>query len=281
MIADAQADLAEELRRLHHASQPLLLVNAWDATSARIIQKLGFPAVATTSAGIANARGYADGERIGLAEMLDAVAQIVRSVQTPVTADLEAAYGKTIEDARDTARGAIEAGAVGLNIEDGSHRPGEGLVGIAMQVSRIAAMREVAQERGVRLVINARTDAFWHDLAQDRERRLQLTLERARRYIEAGADSIFIPGATDAATIAALVEGIRAPINILATPATPTVSELSALGVRRISLGSRPCSFAMASFRKAAIEVRDHGTYHFADECIPYAELNALFLDRD
>ena len=280
MSAATQAERAEELRRLHHATDPLLLVNAWDAATAGILQSLGFPVVATTSAGIANARGYADGERIGLHKMLEAVARIVRSVQIPVTADLEAAYGKDIEDARNTAWGAIEAGAVGLNIEDGSHQPGEGLVDITLQASRIHAMRDVADERGVPLVINARTDAFWHDLAQDREQRLQWTLERARHYVDAGADSIFVPGVTDAATIAALVKGINAPINILATSNTPTVAELGALGVRRISLGSRPFAFAMASFRKAALEVRDRGTYHFADECIPYSELNALFPDR-
>ncbi len=274
-----QSDKAKHLRALHHRDTPLLLCNAWDAASARILLTLGYPAVATTSAGIAYVEGYPDGQRIDREAMLRGVARVARAVNVPVTADLEGAYGNTVADAVATANGAIDAGAVGLNIEDGIGDGGDELLDVDLQAQRIREIRAVGRERGVELVINARTDVFWRSSTDDRSR-LSTTVARAHAYVDAGADSIFVPGLIDPDLIGELVAAVAAPINILAGPASPTVTELRALGVRRISCGSAPFGYAMGMFRRAALEVRDHGTFTFAAERISHADLNALFERR-
>lgn len=272
-----QAAKAERLRALHHADVPLVLVNAWDVASARIIESLGFPAIATTSAGIANAMGYPDGEAIPPALMLESVARIARAVALPVTADLEAGYGSTIESAEETARQAIECGSVGLNLEDGTGNEADPLIDAALQADRVRAVRRIAGTLGVPLVINARTDAFLYAGDIPRNQRMAEALSRGRRYLEAGADCIFVPGGIDRAEISQLVRGLDAPLNVLANERTPPLAELKSLGVKRVSLGSSPMAYAMACFKAAALEVRDVGTFDFAGHRIPYAELNALF----
>jgi len=266
----------ERLRALHHAAEPLVLVNAWDVASARIVESLGFPAVATTSAGIANAMGYPDGEAIPPALMFECVGRIARAVAVPVTADLEAGYGTTIERAEETARQAIACGSAGLNLEDGSANESGPLLDAALQAERVRAVRRIADALGVALVINARTDAFLHTGDMSRGRRMEEALSRARRYLEAGADCIFVPGRLERLEISQLVRGINGPVNVLANERTPPLAELKALGVKRISLGSAPMAYAMACFKAAALEVRDEGTFDFAGGRIPYADLNAL-----
>lgn len=271
----AQSERAVRLRELHRGVEPLVLVNAWDAVSARIVESLGFPAVATSSAGIANVLGYADGQAIARDAMLEMVARIARVVSVPVTADLERGYGDGVEDAAATARAAVAAGVVGLNIEDGEHEGGR-MLALELQAQRIEAIRRVATETGVPLVINARTDAYWSPHGTPASR-LTDTLARAEAYVAAGADCIFVPGAASADEIGALVRGIAAPINVLATPKTPPVFELRQLGVKRISLGSSAMGYTLRAFRDLACEVRDGGDFARLAERIPYAELNALF----
>lgn len=270
-----QREKAEALRALHKPGQPLVLINAWDAVTARIIESLGFPAVATTSAGVAFAQGYADGERISREEMLDCVRCIARVVSAPVTADLEAAYGPSEQDAGATARGAIQAGAAGLNFEDADGKGG--LVEAAVHVARVQAMRAAGDDLGVPLVINARTDAFLLDLGDSDDWRFEESVRRANLYLEAGAASAFVPGVTDEATIAKLAKAINGPLNILAGADAPSVQRMGELGVARISTGSGSTSYAMAHFRQMAHDVRQNGSFSFAAERIPYAELNALF----
>ncbi|HEY8296514.1 MAG TPA: isocitrate lyase/phosphoenolpyruvate mutase family protein [Candidatus Baltobacteraceae bacterium] len=267
-----QAEKAARLRALHGAAEPLLLVNAWDPVTARILETMNFPAIATTSAAIANVHGFRDGQGMPRAAMLAAITAIVAAVELPVTADLEGGYGTAIEDAIATARGAIDAGAVGLNFEDAADR---GLLPIELQAQRIRAIRETSRERGIDLVINARTDVFLASIGEPGER-LGLTLERAAAYVAAGADAIFVPGVTDAATIGELARAIAAPLNVLAAPDSPSVEELKRLGVRRISCGGSAHGHAMAAFRKAAAEMRDRGTFDFASDRISHADLNAL-----
>jgi 2-methylisocitrate lyase-like PEP mutase family enzyme len=271
-----QAAQARRLLALHHAAEPLVLVNAWDVASAKIIESLGFPAVATSSAGIANAMGYPDGEAIPPALMIECVARIAAAVSVPVTADLEAGYGATVENAEETARQAIASGSVGLNLEDGTENEAGPLVDAALHAERIRAVRRVADAAGVPLVINGRTDAFLHGQEMSRRRRMEEALSRAAQYRAAGADCIFVPGGLDRDEIAELVRGIDGPINILANERTPPLAELKALGVKRVSLGSAPMAFAMGAFRTAALEVRDLGTFDFAARRIPYGELNDL-----
>lgn len=214
---------AERLRALHRPPPILVLPNAWDAASATAFAALdGCRAIATSSAAIAEAHGYADGERIPRDEMLAAVARIARAVQLPVTADLEAGYG----DPAATAEGAIEAGAVGLNLEDG-------LGPIEDHVTRIRVVRAVAESRGVPLVINARTDVFLHGDGNVGE-----AVRRGNAYLEAGADCVFPIMVADAEEIRRLAAEIRGPVNVLHRPGVPAVGELERLGVARVSVGS-------------------------------------------
>jgi len=259
--AAGQAALAERLRAMHHPPlAPLILPNAWDAASARIIEQAGFPAIATTSAGVAWSLGYPDGERVSRETMLEAVARIARSVRVPVTADLEAGYGPRPEDAAATAAGAIEAGAVGFNFEDATDDAAHPLFAIAQQVERIRAAREAGAAARVPLVINARTDVYLAQVGAP-DTRFAETVRRLSAYRDAGADCLFAPGLSDAQTIGALVRELRAPVNILAGPQSPPVRQLAALGVARISLGGAVMRAALDFTRRAVTELREQSSY--------------------
>ena len=270
-----QQEKAQALRALHRPGKPLVLINVWDAVTARIIEELGYPAIATTSAGVAFAEGYADGERISREAMLAGIARVTRVVQVPVTADMEAGYGPSPEDAAATARGVLAAGAVGLNFED-SHDERE-LMDLERQVQRIQAMREVANALGVPLCINARTDAFLAGIGESDDWRLEESIRRGNRFLEAGADSVFVPGVADETLIGKLCAAIGGPVNILAGGASPSLSRLAELGVARISVGSASIGYAMAKFRAAAQDVKTGGSFAFAKERISHGEMNALF----
>jgi 2-methylisocitrate lyase-like PEP mutase family enzyme len=273
-MSSSALEKANHLRALHFHDAPLVLVNAWDAVSARIVQSLGFPVVATTSSGVANAEGYPDGQRISRDAMLARIHVIARAVDIPVSADLEGGYGLTVDDAVATARGAIESGAVGLNLEDASGNAAVPLLDPLLQARRILAVRAVGADLGVPLVVNARVDSF-HFGADDEERFKDATL-RAATYIKAGADCIFVPFVRDKDMIARLAGAIAAPLNVLAGPGTPDIATLAQIGVRRVSVGGAPAGHAMAAFRDAALEVRDRGTFGFANQRLSHAELNSL-----
>jgi 2-methylisocitrate lyase-like PEP mutase family enzyme len=274
-MSSSLREKATLLRDLHYRDSPLVFVNAWDAVSARIAESLGFPAIATTSSGIANAEGYPDGQRISRSAMLSRVQVIARAVDIPVTADLEGGYGSTVDDAVATARGAIESGAVGLNLEDSSGDATAPLLDPLLQAQRIRAMRIVGDDMGVPLVVNARVDSF--HFGTDNEARLRDAGQRAAEYIRAGADCIFVPFVRDKEMIARLVAAIPAPLNVLAGLETPDIATLAQIGVRRVSVGGGPAGHAMAAFRDAALEVRDRGTFAFAGQRLSHAELNNLF----
>jgi 2-methylisocitrate lyase-like PEP mutase family enzyme len=277
------------LRGLHHGERLLVLPNAWDAMSARVFEDCGFPAIATTSAGIAYALGFPDGERLGRDEMAEATARIAGAVSVPVTADVEAGYGDSAQAVAETARAVIEAGAVGLNLEDtkdatppeaGDSVGGESafpLQDLETQQAKIRAVVEAGREAGVPLVVNARTDLYWRSLG-DPGWRFEQTIRRANAFLEAGADCVFVPGAGDAENISALAREISGPLNVLAGPGAPSTSELAELGVRRVSVGSGPARAAMGLVRRMGHELLEEGTYAtIAEGAIPYPEANALF----
>ena len=270
-----QVKKAEAFRRLHLGPEPLVLVNAWDAASARIIEELGFPAVATTSAGIAFSRGFPDGQRIEPVEMMAAVSQIVDSVRVPVTADAEAGYGNRPEHAAETARQEILAGAVGMNFEDATGDAERPLFDLTLHVERISAIREVANQIGVPLVLNARTDVYLLQVGEP-GKRYDETARRLRAYRDAGADCVFAPGIRDRETIGRLVKDVGCPLNILAVPGSPSIPEMKGLGVRRVSLGSGPMRAAMGSLRELAQEVKSSGTYSRMEHAPSHAEMNQL-----
>jgi 2-methylisocitrate lyase-like PEP mutase family enzyme len=274
--------LALAFRQLHarDAERLLVLPNAWDVMSARLVEEAGATAIASTSAGIAWALGYPDGQRIPRAEMLAQVARIARAVRVPVTADVEAGYGSgTPEDAAETARGVLAAGAVGLNLEDAPGPDGAPVVAAEYHAERIAAMRAAARAAGVALFINARTDTYVRRLGADDAARFDETVRRARLYRDAGADGIFVPLApTD--VIGRLAQAIDAPLNVIAGPGSPSIAELRALGVARVSLGPGLARSVMAHVRRVAQEVLGPGTYDALREQLSSPDANALLAPR-
>lgn len=263
------------LRSLHRPGEPLVLFNVWDAVSARIIEELGYPAIATGSAAVAWTQGFADGERISRAEMLAPVARIAHAVHVPVSADLEGAYGLTLEDAAATARGAIEAGAAGVNFEDGGE-PGE-LLELDLQCERIRAMVRTGEDLGVPLVINARTDVFVREIGDNDAWRVAEAIRRGNAFLEAGADCVFVLGVSDEPAIARIAREIDGPLNVFATAKSPPVARLAELGIARVSIGPAGLAHALAYVRRAAQRLRDEGTFEFAADRISGDELNALF----
>jgi 2-methylisocitrate lyase-like PEP mutase family enzyme len=243
--------------------------------SARIFQRAGFPAIGTTSAGIAASHGCPDGERLSLIDVLETVRRIASAVDLPVTADMESGFG----DVQQMAAAVITAGAAGINIEDLAENDRRKLAETGAQVDRIRAARAVAESAGVPLVINARTDVYLAEIG-DPSDRFEHTVERANAYRKAGADCVFVPGVRDRDTIARLVQAIDGPINILAVPGAPAVSELERLGVRRVSVGSGPMRATMALTARIAQELLQQGTYESFAGAIPYAEVNSMFEER-
>ncbi|HXN27367.1 MAG TPA: isocitrate lyase/phosphoenolpyruvate mutase family protein [Candidatus Acidoferrales bacterium] len=267
-----QNEKAEFFASLHRGPEILVLPNAWDCASARIFEQAGFPAIATTSAGIAFSLGYSDGERIPQDLMLATVGQITDSVELPVTADLEAGYG----DVAKTTAGLIAAGAVGLNLEDMDH-DSQSLAPIPAQSEKIAMIRRIATGLGVNLVINARTDVFLAEIGEPAAR-FDRACERLQAYIAAGADCVFLPGVADENMIRRVVETLKFPLNILAGANLPTIPRLRQLGVARVSVGSGIMRATLGLTRRIAQELKQSGTYSaLLEGTMPFAEANALF----
>ena len=276
MDTAAQARKAETFRKLHGGPRVLVLPNAWDVASARVLEELGYPAIATTSAGIAFALGYPDGQRISRDEMLEMVARIARAVRVPVTADMESGYGTTPADMAGTAKAIVAAGAVGLNFEDVTGDAESSQVETSLQVEKIRTIREVSASQGVPLVINARTDVYLMPIGPEATR-FERTVDRLRAYRAAGADCVFAPGVSDRKLIDRLVKDVEAPLNILVTPACPSIPELEALGVRRASIGSGVMRTTLGLVRRIGKALLERGTSsELFDGAIPYTELNEL-----
>jgi 2-methylisocitrate lyase-like PEP mutase family enzyme len=268
-----QREKAAAFRQLHSGPRLLVLPNAWDVASAKVIEAAGAAAIATSSAGVAFALGFPDGERISRDEMLGMVRRIAVAVEVPVSADVEAGYGATSDAAARIARDVLETGAVGMNLEDAIE--GGELLPLELHVERIRAARAAATGLGVPLVINGRTDSFAaRGIAPDA--RAAEAVRRANAYLAAGADCAFVPFVTRPEDIVRLVREIRGPINILAKPGSPPLSELERLGVRRVSVGSAIALAAYGRARRAAMELMGSGTYEAMTDAIPYAEMQQL-----
>ena len=220
-----QSDKAERFRAMHRGPKVLVLPNAWDVVSARIFEKAGAAAIATTSAGVAFTLGYPDGQKISRDLMLAAVARIAAKVKVPVTADVESGYGDRPEDAAETAR------AVGLNVEDAVHDGGNPLVDLSLQLEKIAAIREIGKQLGVPLVVNARTDVYLLAVGEP-ETRYDEAVRRLAAFRDAGADCLFAPGVRDIGTIGRLVRDLAHPVNILAGPGSPSIPDCRGFGWR-------------------------------------------------
>jgi len=276
MDLHTQAEKAERFRKLHAGPRILVLPNAWDVASARILEEAGYPAIATSSAGVAFALGYPDGQRISRDEMLEAVARIARGVRVPVTADMESGYGTTVKEMMETAKAVIAAGAIGMNLEDATGDDESSHVALPLQVEKIRAIKETASSAGVPIVLNARTDIYLMPIGEAATR-FERTVERLRAYRKAGADCVFAPGVSDRDTIARLVKEVGAPLNILISAGCPSLAELEKIGVARVSAGSAVMRATLGLVRRIGKELKEAGTYDslFAG-AIPFADLNRV-----
>jgi 2-methylisocitrate lyase-like PEP mutase family enzyme len=275
-----QAARAEQFRKLHHGPRMLLLPNAWDVASARILEECGHPAIATSSAAVAFSLGYPDGQRISRDEMLEVCGRIARAVNIPVTADLEAGYGTTVKDMVETVKAAIAEGIIGMNLEDVTGDHENSVVDLPLQVEKIRAISETAKSVGVPFVLNARTDVYLMPIGPEATR-LERTVERLRAYRDAGAACLFAPGVYDRDIIAKLVKALEAPLNILANPALPPMAELEKIGVARVSAGSGIMRAAMGVVQRVAKEVLEKRSFDtMFVGATPYVDLNRMMQRR-
>ncbi|MDI6099421.1 isocitrate lyase/phosphoenolpyruvate mutase family protein [Actinoplanes sp. NEAU-A12] len=256
--------------RAWHGQGVLVLPNAWDAASAGLVVRAGAAAVATTSGAVAWSLGRPDGEGLTRDEMMSAVRRICAAVDVPVTADVEAGYGPSPEDVAATVRAVVEAGAVGVNIEDARNGA---LLTVREQERRLRAARDAADAAGLpELVINARTDVYLSGAGGPAE-----VLARAVAYAEAGADCLFVPGLTDLGALRELVAGSPLPVNAMTGPGGPSVADLAAVGVRRVSVGTSIAQAAYGLVERAARELLESGAGDVLDPALGYGDLNALF----
>jgi 2-methylisocitrate lyase-like PEP mutase family enzyme len=260
-------------RNLHQGPALLMLPNAWDAGSARLIESLGAQAIATTSAGLAWSRGYADGNTLPNDQLIAAARDIARRIQVPLSVDIEAGYS---DDARAVARlaaGLFDVGAVGINIEDGSDSPD-------LLCRKIEAIRESAARAAVDVFINARTDVYLRGMASG-ETAVAEVIGRAARYRTAGCDGLFVPGLSEARAIAALTAAIKpTPLNIMAVPGLPSIDVLQQMGVRRLSAGSAIAEAALACTGGLTAGFLSGALNELFTASAGYARMNALFADR-
>lgn len=268
-------DKANAFRAMHRGGKILVLPNAWDVASARVFEDAGFPAIATTSAGIAFSLGYPDGQKISREEMLARITRIARAVKVPVTADVEAGYGDKPQDAARTACALIEAGVVGMNLEDATNDPRQPLVDLTLQLEKIHAVREAAMKTGTLLVLNTRTDTYLAQVGEPELRYLE-AIKRLMAYRDAGADCVFCPGLSEPRTIEQLVKDVQCPLNILGGPGSLSVPELEKLGVARVSVGSAPMRATLGLLKRIAKELQGSGTYEALEGGIPYADVNRM-----
>ena len=268
---------AEAFRQMHLGTDVVVLPNAWDHASAALMVAAGFPAIATTSAGIAFAQGYPDGERLGRARMLEVIGRIVAQSTVPVSADLEAGYGSTPEDVAATVAGAIEVGLVGCNIEDADPRTGH-LFDFDLAVARIRAGRAAADKLKVPFVLNARTDPYLARIG-DAEACFAESVRRANACLEAGATCVFVPGPGDSETVGRLAKAIHGPLNVLsafAGRAGLSLAEARRVGVRRLSIGGSLMLTTATLVRRVLSDIRTRGDFTYAAEAITNRDMNAL-----
>ncbi len=274
-----QREKAEDFRSLHHGKHILILPNGWDVPSARVFEDAGFPAVATSSAGMMVSLGYPDGEVIDRQEMVSAVRRIAKVLVIPLSADVVAGFGATPKEVAATVRSVIEAGAIGINIEDFVHATKE-LYAVEKQVEKLKAIKALGESMRIPLVINARTDALRY-APGDPESKLKEAIRRGLAYRDAGADCVYPMGLTDAASISLFVKALNSPVNVMVRRGLPPTKELERLGVARLSFGPTASYAAMGLLKRAAREVLEKGTYEsLVEGAITFDELNSLAVPR-
>jgi len=271
--ATALAAKGNAFRALHHGKSAFIIPNPWDRGTAVLLAKLGFSALATTSAGYAFSVGRQD-TTIARDEMLAHVAAIAGATRLPVSADLENGYGRTPKEAAETYRLAAKAGAVGASIEDATGDAAKPIRDRAAAAERVRAAAEAVRALPFEFTLTARAENYLHGRED-----LGDTIARLQAYQEAGADVLYAPGLTKREDIASVVRSVDRPVNVLMgfRGATLTLAELSALGVKRVSVGSALTRAALGAFLRAAREMREQGTFTFAEEAVTFADVSAMF----
>jgi 2-methylisocitrate lyase-like PEP mutase family enzyme len=275
-MTTALVEKAERLRALHHTGRTLVLPNIWDPGGARMLEALGYPAVATASASVAFSLGYDDGEQITLEAMLDVARRIAGAVQVPVTADMERGWAESPDDVAANMRAVLRAGVVGINLED-SVREGEVMYDVALAAARIQAVREMARREGVPLVINARTDVYLRRTTASDAAKFDEAVARGRAYLAAGADCFFPITLGDLPTLTRMQAALRAPINVFAPTCRASLPELEAAGIARLSLGPGLYRAALTVMRNIAVELQQSGSFDgFTRNVISSGEIRKL-----
>ena len=267
-MTSSQKDMAAKFRALHAKGHFLVLPNAWDVASARIAEDAGADAIATSSAAVAWAHGYADGEHLPKARLLQLVADIVRLAKVPVTADSEAGYSADVGEVAGFVVSLAKAGAVGINLEDGTEPP-------SVLVDKIKAIKQASAREGVDVYVNARTDVYLKTLVPA-ERALDETLARGKFYRDAGADGFFVPWAGSIDDIAKIASTIDLPLNALTFKELPPVAALKDAGVRRLSAGAGTARAAYGATRRAALDLLKGSAAAMNQEAEGCPNLNAL-----
>ena len=272
MAKNTQQKKAENFLALHNQDKLLVLPNIWNPIGARILEAKGFPAAATASAAISSSLGYMDGEKIKFSTHLDIIERIAKSVDIPVTADIESGYASDIKNLRDSINKVIDTGVAGINIEDSVEEEGS-LRNIEEQCERIKTVRDVSEERGLHLVINARIDCFLSDTKKSNEKVIEETVKRADAYSKAGADLVYPVGVLDLETITTLRKQISSPINILGSHKTISLKTMRDIGINRVTFGPFLFRAALKKFVNIIEVLGDLGNYEsFSDDTYSYAE---------
>lgn len=268
-----QADKGASFRALHSQAAAFIIPNPWDVGTARLLERLGFQALATTSAGYAFSVGRRD-NMIGRDETIAHAGAIVSATDLPVSADLENGFGDSPETVAETIRLATAAGLVGGSIEDATQRPDNPIYDYQLAVERLRAAAEVARSLPFSFMLTGRAENYLWGRPD-----LKDTIKRLQAYQDAGADVLYAPGLARKEDIAAVVSSVDRPVNVVMglQGVQSSLAELSEMGVKRISVGSALCRAALGAFLRAAREMRQQGTFTFADDAVPYREISAMF----
>ena len=272
-----QQKFAADFQAMHHTDDLLVLPNAWNAGSARVFEKQGFKAVATTSAGIAYSMGCADGEIIKFEDLLYLTKMISSKVQIPLSVDLELGYGNSICEITENVKALIAAGAVGLNIEDGYPGEEDYLEELSFQVNKIKALAELKKELDIDFVINARTCACWLNITDNGDN-LDIAIERCNAFADAGADCVFVPGLLDEEQVKRLANEVDAPVNIVANPMFNDFDKIQQAGIKRLSIGSGAVRAVYAKLIDIASELYENNSLKsMLSHNFTYTEANDFF----
>lgn len=272
-----QQHLAKVFQTMHKDNNFFILPNIWNVGSAVVFENQGYKAVATSSAGVAYALGYPDGEELTIDDLVFIVSKITSRINIPLSVDFERGYSENLNEIEENAKRLLEAGVVGFNIEDG--KSDGSLDHINVMAAKVKTLSDLREKVSIDFVINARTCAYWLDVG-DEATKLGIAIERGNAYREAGADCIFIPGLMNEDTVKALVDGINAPINIILNPMYNDIYNLEKLGVRRLSLGSGPVRTTYEYLIEMAEEIKVNDFSKILSSNFSYGKANDYFNNK-